>query len=149
MDTLTRFLRIPWAEKWLQINVIFTLGVIKLGLLLIPFRYLYHLAARFSRPKSVRGTPDTIPLEEIITVIHRASQRFLGANSCFPQALTGKVLLERHGYPVQIRLGVRQAEQGKLIAHAWVEKDGKVILGGPESLIETYKPLADTEKIFF
>lgn len=149
MRTLLRFLKSPSSEKWLQINVLFTLGIIKLGLLLLPFRRLYNVVARFSHYKIDRDTREKIPLENIINVIDRASRRFLGANSCFPQALTGKVLLERHGYPVQVRLGVKQAEKSKLIAHAWLEKDGEVIIGGPKSLIESYTPLTDLEKVLF
>ena len=34
------------------------------------------------------------------------------------------------GYRPRLQLGVRRQPDGTVIAHAWVEKDGQVLIGG-------------------
>jgi hypothetical protein len=45
------------------------------------------------------------------------------------QALTAQVMLARRNYPAQLCIGVAKDEAGRLKAHAWVDFEGKVIIG--------------------
>jgi ABC-type molybdenum transport system ATPase subunit/photorepair protein PhrA len=45
------------------------------------------------------------------------------------RGLAGEVLLIRAGYSAQVRIGVAKDPAGKLEAHAWVESDGRVVIG--------------------
>lgn len=47
--------------------------------------------------------------------------------SCLMKALVGERLLARHGHQAHIRLGVA-SDQG-FEAHAWVEREGEIIIG--------------------
>ena len=52
---------------------------------------------------------------------------------CLTQALAGQVLLERYGYPALVHVGVtKKAKNGTFQAHAWLESDGKVVIGESE-----------------
>jgi hypothetical protein len=57
------------------------------------------------------------------------------------QALAAQVLLERHGYPTVVHLGVTRADerQDGFFAHAWLESNGSVVVGASEV---PYVPLA-------
>jgi hypothetical protein len=59
--------------------------------------------------------------------------------NCLVQALAAKALLSRAGYPTLIRIGVAASEDGKLRAHAWLERDGEIVIGGAGS--EGFRPL--------
>jgi hypothetical protein len=54
------------------------------------------------------------------------------------------VLLARHGHPALVRIGVVRGEGGGVQAHAWVESEGAVVIGGAE--LDRYTPLAGLEK---
>ena len=58
------------------------------------------------------------------------SSRYVPGSTCLVQALAGQWMLLREGYPAQLRIGVSKAEGFE--AHAWVELEGKVLIGGPE-----------------
>ena len=54
------------------------------------------------------------------------------------------MLLTRHGYSAQLRIGVARAAAGPFKAHAWVECAGTVIIGGGSALGD-YTPLPALE----
>jgi hypothetical protein len=49
--------------------------------------------------------------------------------NCLPQALVGHRLLGRKGFDVQLKIGVLKNRGDQLAAHAWLEFQGRVILG--------------------
>jgi hypothetical protein len=40
------------------------------------------------------------------------------------------MLLARRGYPALLHIGVAKGKEGQFQAHAWVESEGKVVIGG-------------------
>ncbi len=59
-----------------------------------------------------------------------AGRRSLWPTSCLRQALLLHVLLARKGIASDLKIGVRAGEAGGVDAHAWVERDGRVLIGG-------------------
>src|SRR3989442_11741551 len=51
------------------------------------------------------------------------------AKICLVQALVAHTLLERHGHPASLRIGVDATGDRPFRAHAWVESRGRVIVG--------------------
>lgn len=49
--------------------------------------------------------------------------------TCLPQALAAESLLTRGGIAADLQIGVMKTPAGKLLAHAWVESDGRIIVG--------------------
>jgi len=88
--------------------------------------------------------PNQTTLDMIAWAVTRASQYFPGANTCLVQALAAQILLSRRGIPARLRLGVFKDDGDDLKAHAWVETNGIIVIGGEE--IEQYTPLTSSEE---
>jgi hypothetical protein len=52
-------------------------------------------------------------------------------------------LLVRQGYPALLHIGAAKGEGGQLRAHAWVESEGRVVIGGHD--LGRYAPLVALE----
>ena len=63
--------------------------------------------------------------------VNRAANHILGPANCLTRSLLLRWLLRRFGTASDLRIGVC-FEQGKLAAHAWVEKDGIPLNDRPE-----------------
>jgi hypothetical protein len=119
-----------------------TLWVIRLGLSLVPVQVLRSLLARVPQMpggwrKAGQASPDRIAWAVA------AVSRFWPRATCLPQALAAQVLLERNGVPSRFRIGVAQSDDKGFEAHAWVESQGKVVIGG--SALDRYTPLLAVE----
>ena len=57
-----------------------------------------------------------------------------GEYKCLPRAYAAHVLLAHHGHGSEVRVGVARDPQGKVEAHAWVECQGKTVLGEVENM---------------
>lgn len=86
------------------------------------------------------GTPAPPPVASRPTLwaIHAVGRRLLPARPCLTQALVGRLLLAREGVDVTVHIGVAKSD-GELRAHAWLERDGAIILGGARSR-DAYRP---------
>jgi len=138
---LRRFLALPATEQRLLLKAAIVLGVIRLGLNVLPFSTLWWLLTLSPRASSElsatrHGSPDRVAWAVAV-----ASPYMLGVRPCLTQALAVQLLLRRRGYAACLRLGVAKGERGQVEAHAWVETGGKVVIGGPTSELERYTPL--------
>jgi hypothetical protein len=101
-----------------------------------------------ARPTPSAETDPFRPRDErrILWAVAAVSRRLFPQRPCLPQALAAQHLLRRANLPVpDLRFGVkRHAATGQLAAHAWLERDGKTLLGGPLSS-EIYQPLTPKE----
>jgi len=61
------------------------------------------------------------------------------AASCLTQALAAHLLLCRRGLTPQLHIGVAKDQRDRLIAHAWVESEGRIVVGGTD--LQRYTPL--------
>lgn len=59
-----------------------------------------------------------------------ASRFVPGGGHCLSQALALQVLLQRRGYSCKICFGVHRGNSNGFSAHAWLEHDGAVLIGG-------------------
>ena len=53
-------------------------------------------------------------------------------SDCLIQSMAADRWLRRHGIVPDFRLGVSPSAAGSLLAHAWVELDGRVLTGGDD-----------------
>ena len=144
MERLRRFLRLTTLERWLFVKVFLLLEFVRLGLWLLPFRTLLRLLSRVSEgPKEPSSTDRPSP-EEIAWSVEVASRHSPGVKTCLTQALAAQVLLTRHGYPAFVHLGVLRGKQEQFQAHAWVESEGRIVVGGED--LERYAPLGILEQ---
>lgn len=147
MGWIAKFLRLSFTEQKLLVKGSLLLVLIQLGLRLMPFNKQYRLLLRSANPLSKTQNSDPVYLRQVVWAINRASRRLLGPNTCLPQALAANFLLRRRGFPAHLVIGVRKDESGAFKAHAWVENDGKVVIGGNHKESEPYIPLPDLEDV--
>jgi hypothetical protein len=143
MKHLRKFLRLSSADKWLLIRSALLLEVIKLGMWLLPFRILRRLVAQTASTSIEALAAERPPADTITWAIETASNYTPGNKSCLNQALAAQVLLTRRGYPALLHIGVAKGEQGHFRAHAWVESEGRVVIGGSE--LDHFTPLTVLE----
>ncbi len=67
---------------------------------------------------------------KIARMVSLAGRRSPWRTTCLRQALVLWFLLARRGVATELRLGVEKSETGDFAAHAWVELDGHVLIGG-------------------
>ena len=79
-----------------------------------------------------------LPTSRIAWLVEKAGQYCPAGTSCLKEVLVLSRLLARRGVATTLRIGVgRQADA--FAAHAWLEQDGRVILGDGD--IDAYTPL--------
>ena len=82
------------------------------------------------RPHDIGNTPATIGWAARVM-----ASRLPGKNTCLVQAVAVHAMLRRRGYTSTLRIGVSGKDPGGFIkAHAWVECQGRVVVGDLEDL---------------
>ena len=66
---------------------------------------------------------------DIAIAVNVAGRRSFWPTSCLRQALALRYFLGRYGVESELRIGVRGGQRD-FAAHAWVEKNGVVLIGG-------------------
>jgi len=135
---LRRFTRATGSEKILLVRAFFVVCLIRLGLRLLPINAVQRTVIGTSKTESVIH-----PVNQLVWAV-RAVSRFVPLATCLTQALALQWLLSRSGHASRIHLGARKDAAGKFDAHAWVECEGRVVIGGPAT--EEYVPLAVWQK---
>jgi hypothetical protein len=144
MGPLSKFLRLPAADRHLLVKGMLWVWIVRIVLWLLPFRLVRQLLAGFADEFGASQTRGPIFLDRVVWAVTVAS-RYTPAATCLTQALATKVLLSRNGYHAVVRIGVARSEAGEFQAHAWVESDGSVVIGGSESSLKRYTALATTD----
>lgn len=128
MGTLTRFRALPPAERCLVAAAAGLLGAVRVGLWVLPFRWVHGATGTLGKPRL--REPDGPAVERIVWAVG-AADRLVPGTTCLVRALAAQVLLARRGHASQLRLGVAGGGGRAFEAHAWLEQDGRVVIGGP------------------
>jgi Transglutaminase-like superfamily len=140
MARLSKFLRLAAADRRLLLETVMLVWAVRLGLWLLPFRVMRRLLAKLaSNPTGSQVDVPTIVARGVWAVT--VACRYVPAATCLTQALVTKVMLTRNGHGATVRIGVARTNEGQFKAHAWVETDGKVVIGGPEASLKQYAGL--------
>jgi Transglutaminase-like superfamily len=140
MKPLLKLLHLHNIERQLLLKTFILLGLIRLGLALLPFQKMLDILANLSRTFSSQQPSEPLRLEQIVHAVELSSRYLPGEVLCLPRALTMQVLMRHQGYAPQLRIGVAKGAQGDLEAHAWVEHQGNVVMGYVRDLAR-YTPL--------
>ena len=128
VSKLYKFAALPWRRKWLYLNAAFWLLVVKAGLCLLPFE---RLRGWLSRCDDMSGKlADIQEMLLIVDAIGRIGRLLAPLRiNCLPQALVGYKLLRQKKFDVKLKIGVMKNPGDQLVAHAWLEYQGQVMLG--------------------
>jgi len=122
-----------WTEWRLLIRVAALIGCIRLGLQVLSYKRTSALVKRTSNPRMNR---DELSFEErrrLIWAVRALTKRMLNTKPCLTQSLALLWLLRRRGEDVRVQIGVRKNDAGEFAAHAWLEQEGQVLIGGKMS----------------
>ncbi|MBE9036792.1 lasso peptide biosynthesis B2 protein [aff. Roholtiella sp. LEGE 12411] len=128
MKQLRKFFSLTSSDRLLLIKAVLLLGTIRVGLKLLPFQQLRGLLAKIAQPRAKLQAVDEAFVNKVAWAVTVASPYLRAV--CLPQALATQVLLDRRGYPTQLRIGFTRNKGGQMSAHAWVENQGQVVIGG-------------------
>jgi hypothetical protein len=103
------------------------LGAARVALWLLPLRVVRRLLAWAARP--ARQPHAAPPSPERIGWALSIACRAVPRATCLSQALAAKALLAQNGHRAELRIGVTKSDAGRLVAHAWVESEGQIVVG--------------------
>jgi hypothetical protein len=128
MGSLARFLALPAGEQRLLLVAAGLLATVRVGLWVLPFRSVHGAI----RARADAADPATrhrrLPPDRIVWAVEAAARRVPRA-TCLVQALAAQILLTRCGHPSQLRLGVARGGGRAFEAHAWLEDNGRILIG--------------------
>lgn len=112
--------------------------LIRIGLWVLPFRVMRKLIEKNNNTKL---QPSTWPTPEQITGSVLISSQRVPQASCLTQALAAKYLLQKYGHPAELRIGITRSSNSQFEAHAWVESNEKIVIGGTKTDLEQFTEL--------
>lgn len=142
MEKLHKFFALSLPDRRLLIRSVCLVGLVRTGLWLLPFRVLWRLLAKFEPQSSAAPAAEPMAVKRICWAI-RLTSRYIPSASCLTQALAAKVLLRRRGHAAKLRIGVAKGNAGNFEAHAWIEVDGRAVIGGSDSRLKRYTGLPE------
>ena len=132
-DRLKKFFELAPAQRALLVRTFALVGIVRTALWVAPFPLVRRVTNRWARLG-----PDASPSQaseqvaDVTLAVTRAS-RFIPRATCLTQALATRILLARRGIASVVRYGAARGADGKFLAHAWVESEGRVVIGGVTS----------------
>lgn len=137
MSKIKKFFDLSPEDRHRLINAFLLVGVVRIALQLLPFELVRRWLANRSRVtiNAKFGVTD-----RLLWAVQVASRHILGDKPCLTQALVAQMLLGQHGMVTDLHIGVAKNHLDELQAHAWLEYDGKVIIGDLRDL-SRYKSL--------
>lgn len=146
MRKILKFLLLPYQKKKLFSKSLLFVGLIRLCLWILPYRLLVKWLSVLGSSKDLNRSNDWNLIKEVSSSV-RICAKYVPFASCLTQALATQTLLRLRKQNSILKLGVDKDENGKLIAHAWVEIDGKIIIGGLSD-INRYSVLTSNKEQF-
>jgi hypothetical protein len=114
------------AERRLVRTALPLLCFARVALWILPLRRVRSAADRLSR---VRRARRDISERQVGWAI-RVASHYVPRATCLAQGVAAQILLSRYGYASRLHIGV--ALENRFEAHAWVESNGLVVVGGAE-----------------
>ena len=142
LDAVRKLGRLPAPRRAILIRTVFALWAARLATWLLPF----PLGRRLLVGSHRTSTP-TVSGEQIRWAMSHA-QRVVPRATCLPQALAAEALLTRGGLPADLRIGVKKEPSGKLLAHAWVESNGRIVVGDLPGGVDVYTRLPAIPRVW-
>lgn len=132
-STLFRY----WRVSRLLCKTYLLLNGIRLGLWGLRFPCLQSWVVRLAhRPGSVAAAPSSQGWRSVVWAIEQATRYSPGQAKCLARAFTAEILLKRRGYQPKLHFGVLKSPAESFQAHAWIELQGKTVLGHLPNLTE-------------
>ena len=129
----------------LLLEAFLLLRMTRLGLRLCHFqriRRMLSLVAVCGR----RLTRRKISPAVLVWALETAKRKNPIPGNCLTEALTAEALFKQFGYEPVLCIGASR-QNGNFAAHAWLEHDQVVMVGGPEAHVREYSRFQDFNKM--
>jgi hypothetical protein len=135
-----KWLSLPKAKQQLLFKSALVLGAVRVGLAFLPIHTLLRMQAYLSSRRAwMHAQGDASSPEQIGWAVSVVGRHVPGTRTCLIQALAVHALLQRSGFSPLLCIGVARTSGCPLQAHAWVEHQGQVVIGG--GVRSLYAPL--------
>jgi transglutaminase superfamily protein len=111
----------------LLLKATITVAAVRLALWLVPYD---RIRAYLKKPPPVSKHPQSTA--SVVRFVNAAS-RVIPLATCLTRAVAAELLLRRNGHDASLKIGVSKTASDSLLAHAWVESDGVIVIGGDEA----------------
>jgi hypothetical protein len=136
---------LPADERRLLLLAFVLVAHVRASLCVLPSRYALRIVRRLADLGPLASRARRPAPERIAWAIATVS-RVVPRASCLTQAVAGKLLLRYYGYESRLRLGVAKTSAGAFFAHAWIERESRVLIGGAQSA--AFNPLPSLSSTF-
>jgi hypothetical protein len=133
---LFSFFRLSFSDQGLLVQAALAVVNAKLAMKTLPLPTARGLVARQQR-LAWRVVP--VRADRIAWAVEAVSRAIPGMKNCLVQAVAAEAMLIQAGYPCELRIGAAKKAPDELIAHAWVESEGRVVIG--EFELDRYTPM--------
>jgi|SRR5208282_3438378 len=133
---LVSFFRLSFCDQGLLIQAALAVVNAKLAIRTLP---LPTARAIVTRQQRLGWMVVPVRADRIVWAVETASRAIPGMKNCLVQAVAAEAMLIQAGYPCELRIGAAKKAPDELIAHAWVESEGRVVIGDFE--LDRYTPL--------
>ena len=132
------FTSLDRSDRRLVLEAISLMGLVWIGLRLLRFLTLRRILDHYAGSPTTGDArqSDGGAIAQVRWAITGVAARFPVSATCLVQALAGDAILRRKGLPSELYIGVRVRANSAVpfAAHAWVECEGGVAIGGIENL---------------
>jgi hypothetical protein len=140
MSVIVSFIRLNFNDKLLVIESLFWLLSIRVML------WIFSFTSVQKKVQKIVNHYNPNPKKKIaiknLKNIMLTTAGYVPYATCLVQALAGHILFFKYGFPTSIKIGVL-SENGEFEAHAWLEHEEKVVLGGSEKKFKTILDVDD------
>jgi hypothetical protein len=112
---------------------------IRFALSFLSFRVVLTALRSLSRSSLFARAAAPSSLDRALWAVETCTNRLPTTQTCLIRALAAQALLISAHSEASFRIGVAKDLDGKLQAHAWVESNGRIVIGASEG--ETFVPL--------
>jgi hypothetical protein len=129
MNLLRKFIATPAYDKFLFFIALALSFFVKIIVFTLPLRWYRRFLGQSGKNSPEYSSNRNKTIKSIVTAVNRCSRFAPWKTRCLVDAITAKLLLQWHGIPSTMFMGVNKDEEKKLIAHAWL-KCGEVFITG-------------------
>ena len=122
--------RLPWRDRFLVLRVTFALTAVHLALTFLSFKTLRRRIEQHRNSGVSTSETQRKYVRRVSWAVRKLGRKAFGAQTCLLQALTIHWLLGRKGFDTSLNIGVTKDSHGQLMAHAWVEWEDTIVIGG-------------------
>ncbi|KAF1086080.1 hypothetical protein SPSYN_00818 [Sporotomaculum syntrophicum] len=129
-----KFVLLPLQEQWLYLQAFVLAGVVRLAIILLPFRWLAGFLGNQELESPAEEDHEKLnAARRVGRVVETVCRHTPWESKCLVQAIVGKILLRQSRISNTLYLGVGRDPEDKMVAHAWL-RCGDMILTGNYNL---------------